>query len=504
MTSHRNFLLAAATLALVATLTESLPAGPPTGTDDWPMWGGSPDRNMVSAQKGLPLEWDVKTGRNIKWASPLGSQAYGNPTVAGGRVYVGTNNIGEFRPSIKGDKGILLCFDEATGKLLWQATHDKLPTGRVNDWPEQGVCSTPAVDGDRVYYVSNRCELVCADANGFLDGVNNGPFKEEKYHDRQDADFIWVLDMMEELAVFPHNMAASSPLVVGDMVYVVTGNGVDEGHINIPSPRAPSFIAVNKMTGKVVWENGDPADKILHGQWSSPSYMEVRGRGLILFPGGDGWLRALDARTGELVWKFDMNPKDSVWKLGGRGTRNNIIATPCVHDGKVYLAVGQDPEHGEGVGHLYCIDATKEGDITETGRVWHFGDKDFGRTLSTVAVVDGLCYASELAGFLHCLDAATGKPLWEYDCKSAIWGSPMVADGRIYIGTEYGDVIVLQQGRQLKELAINVMGSSVYNTPVAANGTLYVANRRKLFAIRQGAAMVVAADAPTTQEDGAP
>ena len=120
------------------------------------MWGGSPDRNMVSDETNIPHTWDVKTGKNIKWTAPLGSQTYGNPVIANGRVYVGSNNNGHFQPNITGDKGIILCFAEDTGKLLWQATHDKLPTGRVNDWPEQGSCSSPAVEGNRLYYVSNR------------------------------------------------------------------------------------------------------------------------------------------------------------------------------------------------------------------------------------------------------------------------------------------------------------------------------------------------------------
>src|SRR5690606_23891396 len=133
---------------------------PAAAAGDWPMWGGSPDRNMVSAETGIPAEFNVKTGQNIKWAAPLGSQTYGNPVIAGGRVFVGTNNNGELRKGITGDKGVVVCYAEKDGAFLWQATHDKLPTGRVNDWPEQGICSTVCVEGDRVYYVSNRAELV--------------------------------------------------------------------------------------------------------------------------------------------------------------------------------------------------------------------------------------------------------------------------------------------------------------------------------------------------------
>lgn len=473
---------------MAVTLTGAVLAGTP-GTPkrgDWPMWGGSPDRNMISDETGMPAEWNIEEKKNVKWVAPLGSQTYGNPVIVNGKIFVGTNNGGELRPHIKGDKGIVVCVDQKTGKFLWQATHDKLPTGRVNDWPEQGICSSPVVEGDRMWYVSNRAELVCADTEGFLDGENDGPFKDEKYNEKEDGDFIWLLDMIEEMGVFPHNLATSSPVIGGDLVFLVTSNGVDEGHLNIPVVDAPSFIAVNKKTGEIAWENGLPGKNILHGQWSSPAYGVIGGEPQVIMPGGDGWCYSFKPADGELLWKFDLNPKDSVWVLGGRGTRNNIIGTPVIHDDKVFLCVGQDPEHGEGPGHLYCIDATKRGDITESGRVWHFGDKQFNRSLSTCAIKDGLLYVSDLSGFLYCLDVKTGQQYWKYDTFAAIWGSPYCVDGKVYLGDEDGEVVVLQHGKEMKVLATNDMGNSVYTTPVASGGVLYITNRRALFALEQG------------------
>ncbi len=455
-------------------------------TGDWPMWGGATDRNMVSGETGIPNSWDIKTRKNIKWVAPLGSQTYGNPVISRGKIFVGTNNNGHLRPSITGDKGVMVCLDEKTGKFLWQATHDKLPTGRVNDWPEQGICSSPWVDGDRIYYVSNRCELVCADVNGFTDGKNDGPFKDEKYKERQDADFIWVLDMFTDLEAFPHNLATCSPVGAGDIIFVATSNGVDEGHLNMPVPEAPDFLAVDKNTGKVLWEGLQPGNKVLHGGWSSPAYGVIGGVPQAIFAGGDGWCYSFEPRTGKLLWKFDLNPKDSKWILGGRGTRNAIIATPVIDHDKVYLCVGQDPEHGEGVGHLYAIDGTKRGDITETGRVWHVGGDDFHRSMSSVAIADGLAYAADLSGFLYCLDANTGKRYWRYDTFSAIWGSPFVVDGKVLLGTEDGEVIMMKHGKTQTKLGSFDMGNSVYTTPVVSNGVLYITNRRALFAI-QGA-----------------
>jgi len=490
----------------------------------WRMFGGTPFRNMVNTvEKSLPAEWHIGDPKrkippkNIKWVAKLGSQSYGNPVVYGGKIFLGTNNGGLRNPRdavkkgdelIPLDKGILICFRESDGQFLWQAVHDKLPSGRVNDWPEQGICSSPYVEDNRVYYVSNRCELVCADTEGFHDGKNDG-VQDEKYKDKSDADIIWRLDMMEELGVFPHNLAVCSPLVVGDIVYVVTGNGHDESHENIPAPRAPSFLAVNKFTGKVLWESNLPGDKILHGQWSNPCYAEINGQPQVIFPGGDGWLYAFEPRTGKLLWKFDCNPKNSKYILGGRGTKNEIIATPVVYEGRVYIQVGQDPEHGEGVGHLWCIDPSKASptniDLSpvndnfdpkapenkNSGLVWHVGgqDKDgkllWRRGLSTCAIHDGLCYIANLSGFVACFDARTGEKYWEYDTLSAIWGSPYVVDGKVYIGTDEGTVYVFEHGKKLRLLAKNEMEAPVLSTPIAVNGVLYVMTRQNLYAIAE-------------------
>ena len=232
---------------------------------------------------------------------------------------------------------------------------------------------------------------------------------------------------------------------------------------------------MNKKTGEVVWEDNTPFDKILHGQWSSPAMGIVDGQVQIYFPGGDGWLYAMDAKTGEHIWKFDLNPKDAKWELGGRGTRNNMIATPVFYENSVVLGMGQDPEHGDGVGHIYRIDATKKGDVSpvtpenkpnpNSAQIWHWGGVDtdgsltgekdnecFRRTLSTVAIHDGLVYAPDLSGRIHCLDFATGKRYWEADILAAIWGSPMVADGKMFLGDEDGILSIFAAGKELKKI----------------------------------------------------
>jgi outer membrane protein assembly factor BamB len=450
------------------------------------LFGSYPTRNMVSEETALPTKWDVKTGTNVKWSQATGSQTYAGPVVADGKVFLGTNNEGERNPKIKGDKGVVMAFKADTGEFLWQMVTDKLSTGRVNDWPQQGVCSTPFVEGKRLYYTSNQAHIVCLDTEGLKDGKNDG-VQTEKYKDDTDGDVIWEFDLMGELDVFPHNLAASSPIVVGDMVYVTTANGVDESHVNIPSPKAPSFVALDKNTGKLVWESNLPGENIIHGNWSNASFGVVKGKPQVVFGGGDGWVYSFEPKTGELLWKFNANPKGSVYALGARGTKNDIIASPVIFEDKVFIGVGQDPEHGEGVGNLWAFDASGTGDITDKSVVWHRGGEDFRRTISTVAIKDGIVYASNLSGFVYALDLQTGKPYWEHDMFAAVWGSPFVADGKVYLGDEDGDVTVFKAGKTKEVLAEMNMGNAVYTTPYAKDGVLYVLSRNRLFAIKDGA-----------------
>ena len=449
------------------------------------MWGGSLSRNMASNETGLVTEWDPETGKNIKWSVELGSQTYGGPILIGDKVIVGTNNQSVRNPKHTGDRGVLMVFNAADGEFLWQASHTKLPAGRVNDWPQQGICSTPFIEGDRLWYVSNQAHVVCADLEGFRDGDNDGPITDEADTSEIDADFIWSMDMMGEVDAFPHNLAVCSPIAVGDLLFVVTGNGVDEGHLAIPYPFAPSFIALNKHTGELAWEDDSPGMELVHGQWSNPAYGVAAGTPQVIFPGGDGWIYAFEPETGELIWKFDCNPKGSVWELGGSGTRNNIVATPVIHDDVVYIAVGQDPEHGEGPGHLYAIDATKTGDITDTGTLWHRGGDDYNRTMTTVAIEDDILYTADLSGYVYALDLGTGEQHWRYDTFAAIWGSAFVADGKVYIGDEDGDIAVLKQGKEMELLYEVNMGSAMYTTPVAKDGVMYLASRNRLYAVAE-------------------
>ncbi|MGA2660858.1 MAG: PQQ-binding-like beta-propeller repeat protein [Verrucomicrobiota bacterium] len=496
---------------------------------DWPQWGGTPERNMYSPAKGLPdhftrgksAEVKFKPGteeiettnlENFRWVVKIGSQSYGNVTVAQGRVFIGTNNESPRDPRHQGDRSILMCFDEKTGEFLWQLVVPKLASGKVNDWESLGLLSSPTIEGDRIYLVTSRCEVLCLDVHGMANG-NDGPFKDEaKYVVKdvildkgkpterpappiepgpKDADILWRYDMIDELGVFPHNASDGAPVIAGDLLYVQTSNGQDWTHSDIPSPNAPSLIALNKHTGEFAGEDDAKiGPRIFHGLWSSPSTGNVNGRQLIFYGGGDGVCYAFDpvpVKEGESsylkkVWWYDCNPPGrKQFKYPDAQGPSEIDATPVFSRNRVYTAVGQDPEHGEGVGILTCIDATKTGDITGSGKIWSY-DK-ISRSLSTVSITpDGLLFVADFAGYLHCLDAETGKVWWTHDLKAHIWGSTLVADGKVYLGDEDGDLVVLAASKEKKVLGAINLGAPVYSTPVVANGVLYVSSNTHLFA----------------------
>lgn len=436
--------------------------------DDWPMLGGRPDRNLVSAEKGLPVTWDAKTRKNIKWVFHLGaSETYGTPVVSHGRIFLGTSNDQDKPrdPSLKGDKGILLCLSEKDGSLLWQAVHEKLETGEAEDFPWIGICSTPCVVGDRVYYVSNRAELVCRTA--------------------ADGKVAWSLDMRKQLGVSPHQGSASAPLVVGNLVYVLTGHGIDYKKHVVLDPTVPSFIAVDKNTGKVVWQDSSPGSRILAGQWGSPSYGIVDGRAQVVFPGGDGWLYSFEPVTGKLLWKFNCKAHEKIAPDGKPETANQLLACPVISGHRVIIATGIDTDQ-IGPGCLRAIDARKNGDVTANAELWKAVGDAFGASISTVAVHEGLVYAIQQSGFVDCYELETGKRAWQHDMLSLSWGSPLIADGKLYVRNGDEEVNVFQLGREKKLLAKNGGLPNVgCGSVVAANGVLYFAGKKHLYAVAE-------------------
>ena len=470
----------------------------PVSAHDWPQWGGTAARNMASAERGIPASFvpgkkdsdgsgiDLRTTQNVKWTAKLGNETYSSPAIAGGKVFIGTSDSTLQDPRFEQTGGgVLLCLDEATGRLLWRLVVPRLTTGRKSDDFDAmglGICSSPAVDGDRVYVVTNRSEVLCLDANGMANG-NDGPFLDEaplRGPGGPSAGRTGAAGRRHHLAVRHDQLCRCFPMTPRRVpcsfsamsclwgretasttrsIAMPFGAELDcLGQADRPAPgrrqranRRGGYFTANgrrrRWDGSAAgrWFSSAPATGCVTP--STPSQPPPTAAGLL-----------------HKVWSCDCTApyrRDSRGKAidywsgdrrEGRGNLNDgrflspceIIGTPVFYKNRIYVAIGQDPQHGRGRGLLTCIDATKTGDITSSGKIWSYDKID--RSLSSVSIADGLVYAADMPGRVHCLDAESGQCYWVHDCQSDIWTSTLVVDGKVFVGTRKG-FCVLAAGR---------------------------------------------------------
>jgi len=493
-----------------------------TPAADQPQWGRAWSRNMVSDERGLPETFDPQTGSNILWSAALGTEAHSSPIVAGGRVYIGTNNGQPRDPAHQGDRGVLMCFEERTGCFLWQLVFPKRDEDIYFDWPHSGISSPVTVEGDRVYFVNNRGVVLCLE-------VPPGAGKSEVRGPKSEADppastyeprIVWQFDLTTGAGIWSHDAAHSSILIHGDYLYLNSGTGVDNTHRRIRTEDAPSLVVLEKRTGRFVARESERiAPNIFHSTWSSPSLANVNGRPLIFFAAGNGVVYAFEPLTNgardrwsneaiasesshrsntptlhppvslHRVWQFDSDPgapKTNVHRYvtNRRESPSNFFGMPVFHNNRLYVAGGGDIWWGKNEAWLKCLDVTGAGDITTNGLVWSYPLQK--HVLSTPAIHSGLAFIADCGRTFHCVDAETGKPCWTHEVKGEVWASPLVADGKIYLGTRSGAFYVFAASREKKLLSTLELGRPISATATAANGVLYVATMNRLYALRQG------------------
>jgi outer membrane protein assembly factor BamB len=509
-TTRKLFAATVLASALYALAAASGPAG-----SDRPQWGERWSRNMVSTEKGLAESFNPAAGANIRWAAKLGSETHATPVIAGGRVFIGTNNGNPRDPRHQGDRGVLMCFNETDGRFLWQLAVPKRTESIYWDWPKAGICSPVTVDGSRAYVVTNRGEVACLDVFGMANG-NDGPYLDEAGHaappgtepagiSATDADILWLFDTVKECGIRQHDSAHGSILEYGPYLYVNTSNGVDDSHKKIAAPDAPSLIVLDKSSGRLVATDGEHiGPRIFHSTWSSPALGEVNGRPLIFFCGGDGVVYAFEpygvgasgaaasprqAGTLKKVWQFDCDPsapKDNVHRFNGnrRESPSNVKSMPVFYGNRVFVSVGGDLWWGKHQAWLKCIDATKTGDITNSGEIWSYPLER--HCMTTPAIGGGMVFLGDSGGKIHCVDLETGKPLWTHAVEGEIWASALLADGKVHFATRQGEFLVFRAARNKELLGTVSLDRAISSTPVAANGILYIATMTDLYAIMKG------------------
>src|SRR4030095_16689433 len=173
----------------------------------------------------------------------------------------------------------------------------------------------------------------------------------------------------------------------------------------------------------------------------------------------------------------DINPKNAKWPH----SRNSFMATPVLYDKRIYIGGGQNRESGEGAGRLCSSDPTNQGDISlelddgpgkgkpnpNSGAIWHFDE--IGRMHSNVAIHDGLVIAAGFNGFVYCLDARTGQKYWMHDMRAHVEPSPLIADGKVYLADEDGDLCILALSKEKKKIAEHSFPGGIYSSPIFAH-----------------------------------
>ena len=455
---------------------------------------------------------DPFPSRDLIWSVRLGTNQYTIPRIDSHQIFIGINDRGLEHPAIKRTGGgILMCLDRQSARMLWQLPIPRYMEGtkppfHFNHW-KCGVCSRPALDGKKLFLVGPRGDVLCLDRNGQADG-NDPPFlKETEYMHfppdpnyqltPYDGDIIWRFDLIKKLSIVPHDVCGSTPLLLGDHLYVCTSNGMDDTHQNVANPSAPTLIVLDKNSGRLLAADAELIGKrMLHGHWSSPIAAKVNNKTIILFGGGDGVLYAFEPfvssaadhkpETLKKIWQYDCNPSDyrkkdgkkipySSWNKKSPEGPSEIIATPVVHENRIYIAIGQSPIHGPGKGLLSCIDAA-------TGKkIWDSRLVD--RSLSNAAIHKGLLYISDFSGKLNCFDAKSGTHLWQHNLGAGVWSaSPIVVNEKVYISTEANILWVLKAAPQRQVLSRSRLKSMAI-TPTIHDGVFYLPTQKRLFAV---------------------
>lgn len=417
----------------------------------------------------------------VAWKTKIGSDA-GTPILAGEQILIGTNNAFPRDGRTKDDCGVLMSFSRKEGDFLWQLTHARLPH-RANDLPTLGILGRPATDGRRVYYQTNRGDLVCYEDTG---GKSQTP------------KLVWKVGLVSDLGVFKRDAGdignpIPSPLIVGDLVYSVTGNGSDFGYVGefgkrpfVPKPDAPSFVAVEKQTGKVAWKSAAPGRAIAYAQWGSPVAAVVKGKMRVFFPGGDGYLYAFEAISGKLLGKVDCNLKVKKEWGPGRGDRTFFLSQPVVHESVAYIGLNQDMETPEDVScPIVAIDLGRLCDGSDGAVKWSYSDPSFNGAVGCVAISGNSVFTISRSGLLVAVDSRTGLKVWSHKLDGCSrFGGPVIYRGRVYAPAS--DAIhVFKIDPEPMALGKYEFERLLMGSPVIEDNHLFIASSRYLWCIRR-------------------
>jgi outer membrane protein assembly factor BamB len=391
--------------------------------DNWPAWRG-PTGDGRSAEADVPLHWSRT--ENVRWKAPLPDSGNSSPVVWNDRVFV-TQALD------KGARRAVLCFDRADGKLLWQREvrfEGREPTHETNPY-----CSaTPVTDGERVIASHGSAGMVCYDFAG----------RELWRKDLGTLEHIWG--------------NASSPVLSGDLAILWCGPGGRQ-----------YLLAVDKATGRTVWEHAEPGGNAGHdsknwrGSWSTPVIAKIDGHDELILPVPEK-LKGFDPKTGR-----------ELWSCAGLGPL--AYASPVVSADGIVVAVSGF--HGPDL----AVRAGGRGDVTTTHRLWRHAERIPQRVGSPV-IAGGHAYLLNENGLAQCFELASGKDVWGKErISGASWGSFVAAGGRLYVTNQAGETLVLAASPEFKLLARNPLGERTLASPAVSDGEIFIRTYKHLWCI---------------------
>ncbi|MDE0185911.1 MAG: PQQ-like beta-propeller repeat protein [Candidatus Poribacteria bacterium] len=407
---------------------------------NWPGWRG-PNQNGVSHETGLISNWS-QDGENLMWKADFIGRS--TPIVLNGRVYV----IGRVGQDITEQEQVA-CFDAETGKLLWQhrinVFHSTIPFNRLG-WA--------SLAGD-----TNTGNIYAHTISGiFLCFTGKG-------------EIVWSRSLTEEFGrISGYGGRIHTPVVTGNLVIISFLNTSWGSHV-VPRHR---YFALDKNTGDVVWVAA-PGGRPLDTTYSTPIVAAIKGQFLLIAGNADGSVYAMDVRTGETVWGF---------KLSKRGIQSSVV----VDGTKVYACQGEENVDSTAMGRVVCIDATGTGDVTSTHEIWRYDECQVG--YASPAIHEGRLYVVDNSANLHSLDAETGAVHWQHSLGTVGKGSPVCADGKIYVTEVNGHFHILRpSGDACQSLDTKRIErqpghyAEIYGSPAIANGRIYFTTEEGLYCL---------------------
>jgi outer membrane protein assembly factor BamB len=413
---------------------------------DWPQWRG-PEQTGVSRERNLPEQWSLD-GQNLLWKNKVGGMS--SPIVMNGRVYTMTR-IGDVAaegtviPGLATQEAVA-CIDAQTGQVIWQyhenLTQTEVPFHRIA-W--SNVVGDPQTG--RIYALMVHCSLVCLDA--------------------QSGKLIWKRQLTEEFGMIStFGGRTPSPALDEDQVFVC---GVAFGWGDHARSMARIF-AFNKHTGELNWTNGGggiPVDS----PYNTPVISVIDGQRLVIFGGGDGGVHAFKARTGEKVWSF-------------QASKRGLNASVVVDGNRVFVAHSEENLDTAVMGRIVCLDATG-GQVKE---LWRIDGLEVG--FSTPTIFGGRLYAMDNGGTVYALDANTGKEYWRRRVGTIGKASLVYGDGKLYVGEANGRFVILRAGETRSEIISREEFTEkpgreyvIFGSPAIANGRIYLQTADGMYCI---------------------